>query len=112
MGNGEGNRRISIKKARGKAAEDLLKIEIEKAIKGVFTSCLEAIEIRFGDDFEGYRNLRARVLRVGNDAIRDIKDSVDDKYTVERQSESLQYDADKGTVEYQRGGKDVGKEAI
>ena len=82
---------------------------LEKAIKGVFTSCLEAIEIRFGDDFEGYKNLRARILRVGNDAIRDIQDSVDIKYTVERQSESMKFDASKGTVEYQ-GGKDVGDE--
>lgn len=101
-------RRVSLKKARGKAAEDLLKAEIERKLKEVFTAALEAIEIRFGTDFDGFKPLRAKILRVGNDAIRDLQDGIDTKYIVERQSERVDYDARKGTVEF-KGGKNVGE---
>ena len=99
--------RLPMKKIRGKAAEDLLKVEVEKKIKEVFTSALEAVEIRFGSQFDGFENLRARILRVGNDAIRTLHESIENKYLIARQSESINIDVKNGTVEF-KGGKDEG----
>ncbi len=96
----------SSKNIRNNAASDLLKIDIEKSIKEVFISALEAVEIRFGSDFEGYQNIRAKILRVGNDAIRNLEELVDSKYSIERKSESIEFKINKGTVEY-KGGKNV-----
>lgn len=83
-------REVSIKGAKKRAASDSLKTDIEKEIKCVWIAALEAVEIRFGDDFEGYKNLRARILRVGNDAVRKLKEKVEERYEVSRKPDTIE----------------------
>jgi len=61
--------------ARRSAAS--LKESLNKRVKFVFVTALECIEMRFGKAFDGYDELRAKILRVGNDAVRAIEEMVD-----------------------------------
>lgn len=61
-----------------------LKQELEAMMKRVFVTALESIEIRFGRNFEGYDELRSKVLRTGNDAIRKMHDNIDCNYNVQK----------------------------
>ena len=51
---------------------------IQGNIKAVWKSALDSIEMRFGKDFEGYKAMRARILRIGNDALRKIQARIDE----------------------------------
>jgi hypothetical protein len=55
-----------------------LKEYIEGNVKAVWKSALDSIEMRFGKDFEGYKAMRARILRIGNDALRKIHARIDE----------------------------------
>lgn len=48
-------------------------------IKAVYKTALDAIELRFGRDFEGFKELRKAILRSGNDAVRKIEKYLDDQ---------------------------------
>jgi hypothetical protein len=48
-------------------------------IKAVYKAALDSIELRFGRDFEGFKELRKTILRSGNDAIRKIEKYLDDQ---------------------------------
>lgn len=61
-----------------------LKQELEAMMKRVFVTALESIEIRFGRNFEGYDELRSKVLRTGNDAIRKMHDNIDSNYNIQK----------------------------
>jgi len=62
---------------------ELLKAQLQKHIKHVFVSALRCVEIKFGKDFEGYEAMRGEILRVGNDAIRNLHTMIDGKFNVE-----------------------------
>jgi len=55
---------------------------IERKIRKLFRTFLECVEMRFGDDFDGFGAIRSKVLRSGNDTIRDIKELIERKYEV------------------------------
>lgn len=61
-----------------------LKTIINKEIKKVFVECLKCIEIKFGDKFDGYDQIRKTILRIGNDSIRDLSEKIDKSYNIER----------------------------
>lgn len=61
-----------------------LKQELEAMMKRVFVTALESIEIRFGRNFEGYEELRSKVLRTGNDAIRRMHENIEGNYNVQK----------------------------
>lgn len=61
-----------------------LKMEIEAVMKRVFVTALETIEIRFGRTFDGYDELRSKILRTGNDSIRKMQENVDVNYNIEK----------------------------
>ncbi len=50
-----------------------LQSAVRKAISEVFKTALQCIEIKFGKDFEGYDELRKRILDVGNENIRKLE---------------------------------------
>lgn len=56
---------------------------IEKRIKKVFVTALKCVEIKFGKEFPGYEELRAEILREGNDAIRDLRELINRAYNIE-----------------------------
>lgn len=60
---------------------DLQKVDraVETKIKHVFKTALRCIEIKFGDEFEGYEQMRSEILRVGNNAIREIRELMTDE---------------------------------
>ncbi len=61
-----------------------LEREVNRQIKRVFVSTLELIEIKFGTDFAGYEELRAKILRTGNDSIRYVGDLLNKSYNVQK----------------------------
>lgn len=65
-----------------------LKEGVNKRVKFLFVTALELIEVRFGKSFEGYDELRAKILRVGNDVLRSIEEMVD-SYNVEKVPEQI-----------------------
>ena len=48
-------------------------------VKDVYKTALDSIELRFGRDFEGFKEIRSRILRAGNNAIRKIEAVLDEK---------------------------------
>ena len=82
----------------------LLKQRTKKNITGLFKLCLDMAELKFGDDFEGYEEFRSKILRVGNDAIREFEESLDNNFNVE-------FVPDKLTV-YFKDGKNNGKKNL
>jgi len=64
-------------------SEARLKEIIEANIKKVYVGALKCIEMRFGDDFEGFDQIRREILRNGNDAVRNISDLISSRFNVE-----------------------------
>jgi len=56
-----------------------LKKYISGNIKSVYKTALDSIELRFGRDFEGFKEMRKTILRSGNDAIRKIESLIDEQ---------------------------------
>ena len=59
-------------------SSDFLKKRMEVRVKRLYVSALECIEIKFGREFDGYEEIRAKILREGNDAVRDLSKIVDE----------------------------------
>lgn len=53
-------------------------------IKRVFVKALKCIEIKFGKNFDGYLDMRAEILRAGNDAYRLISETIDSDFNIEK----------------------------
>ncbi len=87
---GQEVKRVQLSKLRKGAAPDLLAAQIDAKITKVFSTCLEAIEIRFGDEFDGYRHLRSKILRVGNDAKRELREALKD-FEIRKVKEVVEY---------------------
>lgn len=75
---------------QGNHSREEAKRYIESNIKSVYKQCLEAIEMRFGRDFEGFSSIRSKILRSGNDAIRKMKTFLDATDTGASSSEESQ----------------------
>lgn len=60
---------------------DALKMFIQKEVTKLFSSILDFAEVAV-DGKERYTNYRSKVLKLSNDAIREMKKEVDDKYEV------------------------------
>ena len=63
-------------------SKDRLKRDIEKEITKLFDQVLDISEVAIGDP-QRYKPFRAKVLRSGNDAIREVKKLLDINYAVE-----------------------------
>lgn len=63
-------------------SKDRLKRDAEKEITKLFDQILDISEVAIGDP-QRYKPFRAKVLRAGNDAIREVKKLLDRNYTVE-----------------------------
>ncbi len=63
-------------------SKDKLKRDIEKEITSFFDQILDISEVAIGDPLR-YKPFRAKVLRSGNDAIREIKKILDRDYKVQ-----------------------------
>lgn len=57
-----------------------IKDAIQTKVKHVFKTSLKCIEIKFGNEFEGYDQMRSEILRVGNNAIRELKELINEKF--------------------------------
>jgi hypothetical protein len=53
-------------------SREYLRTLILRSLKKVFTGALSSIEINLGTEFPQYQMLRSEILRIGNDAIRDM----------------------------------------
>lgn len=62
-------------------SKDKLKRESEKIITEFFDHVLDVSEVAIGDP-QRYKPFRSKVLRAGNDAIRDLKKLLDRDYKV------------------------------
>ena len=62
---------------------DFLKTYLAQKIKSVFVKALTCVEIRFGQEFDGYAPMRAEILRIGNDAIRECENLIDERFIIE-----------------------------
>jgi len=81
------NKLIAVKKRddqRAIISSNNLKEFTEKKIKKVYVGALRCIEIRFGDSFDGYEQLRREILRIGNDAIREFAQTLESSFNVEQ----------------------------
>jgi hypothetical protein len=61
---------------------DALKLFLSKEVTKLFSSILDFAEVAV-DGKERYANYRSKVLKLSNDAIREMKKEVDTKYLVE-----------------------------
>lgn len=64
---------------------DALKLFISKEVTKLFSSILDFAEIAV-DGKERYANYRSKVLKLSNDAIREMKKEIDLRYQVEYMS--------------------------
>jgi hypothetical protein len=62
-------------------SKDKLKRDVEKIITSLFDHVLDISEVAIGDPLR-YKPFRAKVLRAGNDAIREMKKVLDRDYRV------------------------------
>lgn len=62
--------------------KDKLNRFVKEQVTDMFTAILDFTEVAVGDK-ERHRALRAKILRLSNDAIRTIKKEIDDNYKVE-----------------------------
>lgn len=62
-------------------SKDKLKRDAEKIVIALFHSILDISEVAIGDP-QRYKPFRSKVLRAGNDAIRDMKKMLDRDYKV------------------------------
>lgn len=70
-------------------SSEALKNIVERKIKSTYVGALKCIEIKFGTNFEGYEQIRREILRIGNDAIRDISSTIDSSFNIEQIPEVL-----------------------
>jgi len=63
-------------------SKDRLKKYVQNEVTKLFTSVLDYAEVAV-DGKERYSNLRSKILKVSNDAIREIKKEIDTRYTVD-----------------------------
>lgn len=68
----------------GSRDREKLKNFIQSEITKLFSSVLDYTEVAV-DGKERYMNLRSKILKVGNDTIREIKKELDTRYSVEYQ---------------------------
>ena len=52
-------------------------------IKHVFKTALRCIEIKFGNEFDGYEQMRSEILRAGNNAIRELREVTNEAFGIE-----------------------------
>ncbi len=71
-----------------KAEKDLIDFS-SKQVKELFKEILSLVEIKFGKEFDGYKEVRAKILRSGNDCIRDISDKIVHDFNVEKVFDSI-----------------------
>lgn len=64
-----------------KRSKEKLKKDLDKRIMRGIDAILDIAEVAIGDPLR-YKPFRAKVLRAGNDAIRDLKNSLDRDYKV------------------------------
>lgn len=83
-----------------------LKEFTERKIKKVYVGALRCIEIRFGNSFDGYDQLRREILRIGNDAIREFSQALDSSFNVEQIPDVLTIKFNKEQV-YEEGTEDI-----
>lgn len=62
-------------------SKDKLKRDVEKIITTLFDHILDVSEVAIGDP-QRYKPFRSKVLRVGNDSIREMKKVLDRDYKV------------------------------
>jgi len=62
-------------------SKEKLKRDAEKIITSLFDSILDVAEVAIGDN-QRYKPFRSKVLRSGNDAIRDLKKVLDRDYRI------------------------------
>lgn len=58
-----------------------LKKEITKEITLLFEKCLDYVEVTLPDK-EIYKVMRSKILRSGNNAIRNVNKNIDENYTI------------------------------
>jgi len=58
-----------------------LKNEITKEVTHLFEKCLDFVEVTLPDK-QVYKLVRSKVLRSGNNAIREISKNIDENYTI------------------------------
>ena len=75
-------KRTMLKEEKLERSKDYLKKEIAEKITGLFDQILDISEVAIGDP-QRYKPFRAKVLRSGNDAIREVKKLLDRNYNVE-----------------------------
>jgi hypothetical protein len=85
-----------------------LRTLIYTSIKAVFVGSLRAVETRLGDDFPQYSGLRAEILRIGNDAVREMHKYLN-KFNVEMIPEVVEFLLEEGT---RQGVKRDGQETV
>lgn len=70
---------MDLEKERSKEKlKKLLDVEVNSALRSV----LDFIEVAVGNE-ERFKALRSKVLKVGNDALRNLKKEIDTRYDVE-----------------------------
>lgn len=79
----EGNYRMEEKKQSGftERSKDKFKRYVEEEIKKLFTGVLDYTEVAI-DGADRFKALRSKILKLGNDAIRDISREIDNRYIV------------------------------
>jgi hypothetical protein len=69
---------------------------VYKSLKGVFTGALRAVETRLGKEFPQYSELRSEILRIGNDAIREMNKCVH-HFNIEMIPDTLEIQVEQGS---------------
>ena len=75
---------------------DVLKRQMNKHIKDLFKTTLDMIELKFGKEFDGYTDMRSKILRTGNNAIRELESLLESRFNVEMIPDIL-------TVKFEQG---------
>lgn len=55
----------------------------DKCLRKVFVNCLNIVEMKWGKHFDGYEEVRANILRTGNDAVRDLCKTIEEDFNIE-----------------------------
>ena len=69
------------------ANADKIKRAVETKVKHVWKTALKCVEIKFGDKFEGYDQLRAEILRVGNNARRELLELINEEFDLPQENQ-------------------------
>lgn len=71
-------------------SKEHLRFLLYNQIKSVFVGSLNAVENKLGKSFPAYDQLRAEILRIGNDRIRDMHEILND-FNVEAISKTNEF---------------------